>query len=628
MHDIVIRGGTIVDGTGKPAFSGDVAITDGRIAAVGGKQGPARRDIDADGLLVTPGWVDVHTHYDGQAMWDPLLAPSCWHGVTTVMFGNCGVGFAPVKKEHRGALMDLMEGVEEIPNPVLAAGLNWEWETFPQFMDELERRPRAVDICAQAAHLPTRVYVMGDRAIRREPATPDDIAEMRKLTIEALKSGAFGFTTSRTDSHKTPDGELVPSRDADDHELLGIGSALGVTGTGAFGMNSDFDDEEFELRWMRKLAKDTGRPVWFLLTDRYEDPQRWRRLIAAVHEMRAQGLPITAQMAGRPIGVMMGIGTALNPFTVRPSYKKLESLPIEEQRRRLRDPAVRAQILAEKPSDAEVAKLAQFRQAVVRKWERFYVMGNPPDYEPGPEKSVAVIAARTGRPPDEVAYDTIIEDGQYLYFPVVNYVTGDHAPIYEMLNDPACLLGLSDGGAHCTSIVDAGVPTFMLTHWSRDRSRGPKLPVEMMVKRQTSETADFFGLSDRGRLAPGLRADVNLIDYARLQVQKPELVHDMPANGRRFVQKVDGYEATFVAGTQIFERGEHTGALPGRLVRDGQIGAVNRGRAPFRSFPRKRESRVLLELGPRFRGDDREVGQSDAVLDFALWQPAKSVDVQ
>jgi N-acyl-D-amino-acid deacylase len=574
MHDIVIRGGTIVDGTGNASFTGDVAIADGRIAAVGGKQGPARRDIDADGLLVTPGWVDVHTHYDGQAMWDPLLAPSCWHGVTTVMFGNCGVGFAPVKKEHRGALMDLMEGVEEIPNPVLAAGLTWEWETFPQFMDALERRPRAIDICAQAAHLPTRVYVMGDRAVRREPATPDDIAEMRRLTVEALQSGAFGFTTSRTDSHKTPDGELVASRDADDHELLGIGSALGVTGTGAFGMNSDFDDEEFELRWMRKLAKDTGRPVWFLLTDRYEDPQRWRRLIKAVHEMRAQGLPITAQMAGRPIGVMMGVGTALNPFTVRPSYKKLESLPIEEQRRRLRDPQVRAQILAEKPSDAEVAKLAQFRQAVTRKWERFYVMGNPPDYEPGPEKSVANIAARTGRPPDEVAYDTIIEDGQYLYFPVVNYVTGDHAPIYEMLNDPACLLGLSDGGAHCTSIVDAGVPTFMLTHWSRDRSRGPKLPVEMLIKRQTSETADFFGLADRGRLTPGLRADINLIDYGRLQVQKPELVHDMPANGRRFVQRVTGYETTLVAGEPIFERGEHTGAMPGRLVRAGREPAV------------------------------------------------------
>jgi N-acyl-D-amino-acid deacylase len=574
MHDIVIRGGTIIDGTGKAPFTGDLAIASGRIAGVGGKQGPGKREIDAAGLLVTPGWVDVHTHYDGQAMWDPLITPSCWHGVTTVMFGNCGVGFAPVKKHHRGALMDLMEGVEEIPNPVLAAGLTWEWETFPQFMDALERRPHAIDIAAQAAHLPTRVYVMGDRAIRREPATADDIAEMRKLTIEALRAGAFGFTTSRTDSHKTPDGELVPSRDADDHELLGIGSALGVTGTGAFGMNSDFDDEEFELRWMRKLAKETGRPVWFLLTDRYEDPERWRRLMRAVHQARAQGLPITAQMAGRPIGVMMGVGTALNPFTVRSSYKALESLPIEQQRKRLRDPEVRRKILAEKPSEADVAKLAQFRQVVTKKWDRFYVMGNPPDYEPEPEKSVAAIAARTGRPPDEVAYDIIIQDDQYLYFPVVNYTTGDHGPIFEMLNDSACLLGLSDGGAHCTSIVDSGVPTFMLTHWSRDRSRGPKFPVQALIKRQTSETADFFGLADRGRLVPGLRADINLIDYDRLQVQKPELVHDMPAGGRRFVQKVDGYEITMVAGTPIFERGEHTGALPGKLLRAGRDAQV------------------------------------------------------
>ncbi len=575
MHDTVIRGGTIVDGSGNAAFSGDVAISGGRIAAIGGKQGPGRREIDATGLLVTPGWVDVHTHYDGQAMWDPLLAPSCWHGVTTVLFGNCGVGFAPVKKEHHGALMDLMEGVEEIPNPVLAAGLTWEWETFPQFMDALERRPRAIDIGAQAAHLPLRVYVMGDRAVRREAATPDDIAEMRRLTIEAMQSGAFGFTTSRTDSHKTPDGELVASRDADADELVGIGSALGAVGMGAFGMNSDFDDEDYELAWMTRLARETRRPIWYLLTDRYEDPERWRRLLKATHAARAEGLSFTAQIAGRPIGVMMGVGTALNPFTVRPSYKKLESLPIEEQRKRLRDPEVRRQILAEKPSDAEVAKLAQFRQAVTGKWERFYTMGNPPDYEPAPEKSVAAIAARTGRPPDEVAYDYITEaDGQYLYFPVVNYVAGDHSPIYEMLNDPACLLGLSDGGAHCTSIVDAGVPTFMLMHWGRDRARGPRLPLEHLIKRQTSETADFFGFSDRGRLAPGLRADVNLIDFDGLQVQKPELVHDMPAGGRRFVQRVQGYEATFVAGEQIFERGEHTGAMPGRLVRAGRDGTA------------------------------------------------------
>ncbi len=349
MHDIVIRGGTIVDGTGKSRFTGDVGISGDQISEVGGKLGPGRREMDAGGLLVTPGWVDVHTHYDGQAMWDPMLSPSCWHGVTTTMFGNCGVGFAPVRAEHRGALMDLMEGVEEIPGVVLSDGLTWEWESFPDFLDALERRPHAIDIAAQIAHLPLRVYVMGDRAVRFEQARPDDIAQMRRLTVEALRAGAFGFTTSRTDSHKTTTGDMVPSRYAGSEELVGIGTALGEVAAGAFGMNSDFDDEEAELAWMTKLAKSTGRPVWFLLTDRYDDPERWRRLLGAVHAARAQGANLTAQIAGRPIGVMLGIGTALNPFTVRPSYREIMGLPIPEQLKRLRDPALRRKILDEKP---------------------------------------------------------------------------------------------------------------------------------------------------------------------------------------------------------------------------------------------------------------------------------------
>src|SRR5437764_1301811 len=399
--------------------------------------------------MVTPGWVDVHTHYDGQAMWDPLLAPSCWHGVTTVLFGNCGVGFAPVRAQHRGALMDLMEGVEEIPNAVLADGLTWEWESFSDFLDALERRPRAIDVAAQIAHLPLRVYVMGERAIRLEPATREDNVEMRRLTIEALHAGAFGFTTSRTDSHKTPKGDMVPSRNADAEELLTIGSALGAVGTGAFGMNSDFDDEDYELAWLTKLDRETKRPVWFLLTDRYEDPARWRRLIKAVHAARADGLSLTAQIAGRPIGVMMGVGTALNPFTVRRSYRDIERLNLAEQRMRLRDPEMRRKILAEKPAEAEVAKLAQFRQLITTRWDKFFVMGDPPDYEPASEQSVTAIAAREGRTPEEVAYDYITEaEGQYLYFPVVNYVVGDHEPVREMLTDSGTLLGLSDGGAH------------------------------------------------------------------------------------------------------------------------------------------------------------------------------------
>jgi N-acyl-D-amino-acid deacylase len=568
MHDIVIRGGTIIDGTGKAPFAGDVAIEGERIVGVGGRLGPARREIDATGLLVTPGWVDAHTHYDGQAMWDPLLAPSCWHGVTTAICGNCGVGFAPVRPQHRAALMELMEGVEEIPGVVLADGLTWDWETFPEFLDALERRPRAIDIAAQLAHHPLRVYVMGDRAIRLEAATPEDIGEMRRLTIEALRAGAFGFTTSHTDSHKTPVGEMVPSRYAASEELLGIGSALGAVGAGAFGMNSDFDDEAAELAWMTQLARETQRPVWFLLTDRYDDPGRWRRLLTGAHAARAGGAPLTAQIAGRPIGVMMGLGTALNPFSLRPSYREVDGLGIAEQRRRLAEPGLRRRILAEKPSDEEVSRLAQFRQLITTRWDRFFVMTDPPDYEPGGEMSVATIAARDGRTPDEVAYDYLTEaESRYLFFPIVNYVQGDHEPIREMLTDPATLLGLSDGGAHCASIVDAGVPTFMLVHWGRDRRRGPRLPLELLVKRQTSETADFFGLSDRGRLAPGLRADVNLIDFDGLRLYQPELVNDLPAGGRRFVQRVDGYRATLVAGVPIFEDGEHTGALPGRLVR-------------------------------------------------------------
>jgi N-acyl-D-aspartate/D-glutamate deacylase len=571
MHDIVIRGGTIIDGTGKAPFTGDVAMTGERITEVGGKQGPGRREIDASGLLVTPGWVDAHTHYDGQAMWDPLISPSCWHGVTTALFGNCGVGFAPVRREHRAALMDLMEGVEEIPGVVLAEGLSWDWESFPEFLDVLERKPRAIDIASQIAHLPLRVYVMGDRAVRFEEARTEDIAEMRRLTVEALKAGAFGFTTSRTDSHKTPLGDMVPSRYAASDELVGIGRALGDVGAGAFGMNSDFDEEDDELAWMKRLARETGRPVWFLLTDRYDDPQRWRRLLAAVHAARAEGANLTAQIAGRPIGVMMGIGTALNPFTVRPSYRALDGLGIPAQLARLRDPALRQKILAEQPSAEEVSRLAQFRQLVTTRWDKFFVMGDPPDYEPPEEMSVAAIAKREGRRPDEVAYDHLTEaENRYLFFPLVNYVNGDHAEIHAMLTDPGTLLGLSDGGAHCTSIVDAGVPTYMLAHWGRDRSRGPRLPVEILVKRQTSETAGFFGLHDRGRLEPGLRADVNLIDFDRLRLYQPELVNDLPAGGRRFVQRVDGYEATLVAGTPVFEQGKHTGAMPGRVVRAGR----------------------------------------------------------
>ena len=419
MHDIVIRGGTIVDGTGQPAFTGDIAVDGGRIAVVGEKTGPGRREIDADGLLVTPGWVDVHTHYDGQATWDPILTPSSWHGVTTILFGNCGVGFAPVRRHHHDALIDLMEGVEDIPGPVLAEGLRWDWESFPEFLDALERMPRAIDVAAQIPHHPLRVYVMGERAIRREPATAGDIAEMRRLTEEAVRAGAFGFTTSRTNAHKTTQGEMVPGRFAEIDELAGIGAGLGAAGTGTFGMNSDFEDEKAEFAWMTRLSKETGRPVWFLLTDRPTDPQRWRRIMAGVHQARAEGASLTAQVAGRPVGVILGIATSLNPFAVRERYKPLEALPLPARLAQLHDPAVRQAILDDRPSPALLSRFGPLVQYAAEQWDRMYVMGDPPDYEPRAETCVAAIAAREGRPPGEVAYDYLTADaGHFLFFPV------------------------------------------------------------------------------------------------------------------------------------------------------------------------------------------------------------------
>ena len=473
MHDLVIRAGRIVDGTGRPAFTGDVAIDAGRLSEVGGKAGPARREIDADGLLVTPGWVDVHTHYDGQATWDPILAPSSWHGATTVLFGNCGVGFAPCRPRDREALIDLMEGVEDIPGIVLAEGLQWDWESFPEFLDALDRLPRTIDVAAQLPHHPLRVFAMGERAIRRELATAEDIALMRRLAEDALRAGAFGFTTSRTESHRTMRGERVPGRYAAEEELLGIGAALGASGTGAFGMLSDFDDEDAEFAWMTKLAQETGRPLWFLLTDRSSDPDRWRRLMAGVHRARAAGAAVTAQVAGRPVGVILGLTTSLTPFAARPGFAALSGLTPAERLARLRDPAVRAAILAEPASEALLAVQPPLQRPIATRWEHMFVLGDPPDYEPTADRSITAMAAAAGQAPDAFAYDylTGADGGRMLFYPITNYVHGDHDVIRAMLTDPATVLGLSDGGAHCGLICDSSLPSYMLTHWARDRSR-------------------------------------------------------------------------------------------------------------------------------------------------------------
>jgi N-acyl-D-aspartate/D-glutamate deacylase len=568
MHDIVIRGGKIVDGTGAPAFSGDVALSGDRIVQVGGKAGPGKREVNADGRLVTPGWVDVHTHYDGQATWDPVLAPSSWHGATTIVFGNCGVGFAPVRREHQKALIDLMEGVEDIPGITLTEGLKWDWESFPEYLDALARLPRTIDIGAQVAHHPLRVYVMGERAINREHATAKDIEAMARLAEEALRAGAVGFTTSRTDQHKTLAGDLVPGRYAEHEELIAIGKAMGRAGRGTFGLLSDFEDEAAEFGWMRQVAKDSGRPVWFLLTDRSYDPQRWRRLMDGVRAARADKLPMFAQVAGRPVGLTLGLNTSLNPFGLREGYAELAKLPPGEMLAKLRTPEVRGLILSQEASPRLLEVLPPLSRQIAMRWDRMYPLGDTPDYEPPPERSIAALAAREGVSPAEYCYDYLVGgDNRMVYFPVTNYVHGDLEVVRELIEDPHTILGLSDGGAHCGVICDASLNTTMLAHWVRDRTRGPRLPLEQVVKHMTSETAEFYGFHDRGRLQPGKKADVNVIDFDGLHLYSPKMIFDLPAGGRRLVQHVDGYDMTICSGTPIFEKGEETGARPGKLVR-------------------------------------------------------------
>ena len=569
MHDIVIRGGTIVDGTGRPKYTGDVAIDGDRIAQVGGKAGPGRREIDANGQIVTPGWVDVHTHYDGQATWDAVLAPSSWHGVTTILMGNCGVGFAPVRKKDHDCLIDLMEGVEDIPGIALAEGLKWDWESFPDYLDALDRMNRTIDVAAQIPHHPLRVFVMGERAVRREKATVADIAEMGRLAEEAIRAGAFGFTTSHTEQHKTTQGELVPGRFAAEDELTGIGRALARAGRGTYGMLSDFEDEAAEFDWITRMTKETGRPFWFLLTDRSADPERWKRLMGGVRKARADGANVTAQIAGRPVGIILGLTTSLTPFAAKPSFAALKNLPVAERLARLRDPVMRAQILNEPQSEHLLSIMAPLQRPIASRWERQYVLGDPPDYEPDQSRSIAEMAKKTNLTPDEFCYDylTGANGDRMLFYPVTNYVHGDHGSVHDMIADPATLLGLGDGGAHCGQICDSSLPTYMLTHWTRDRHRGPKFGLEFVVKRLAGETADYFGFADRGHLEPGKKADVNVIDLAGLRLHHPEMRHDLPAGGKRLVQRADGYTATIVSGVPVFENGEETGARPGRLVR-------------------------------------------------------------
>jgi len=564
MHDLVIRDGLIVDGTGAPAFRGDLAVEGGRIVSVGGNAGPGKREIAANGRLITPGFVDVHTHYDGQATWDPMLAPSSWHGVTTIVMGNCGVGFAPVRPDKHDWLINVMEGVEDIPGTALTEGIPWGWESFPQYLDALDAMPRAIDIGAQMPHGALRAYVMGERGASNDPASHDDIAAMTRLLEQALEAGALGFTSSRTTVHRTKAGAHIPGYEVATDELIGIAAALRNTGKGAIGLNCDFRDVDAELAWMRDLQRAAGRTVWFLLAQFNDDPAKFRRILSGIKAASEGGTPILAQVAGRPIGFNLGLDASLHPFMTKPSYKPLLNLPLEERVRLMREPALRDAIINE-----QVRHKSDIMRTATERFDRMFRLGDPPDYEPAPDSSVAAMAERAGKNPAEIAYDIMLErDGrEMLFMPAFNYASGDHSAIAEMMAHPNTRLGLSDGGAHCGLICDASTPTYMLTHWVRDRTRGPKLSLEAIVRQQTSETASLYGLNDRGVLAPGRKADLNVIDLDGLRLRAPEMVRDLPAGGRRLVQHADGYAATIVAGEVTFQDGEATGVLPGKLVR-------------------------------------------------------------
>jgi N-acyl-D-amino-acid deacylase len=567
VHDVVIRGGVVVDGSGAKAREGDVAIDGERIAALGDVPERGRREIDARGRHVTPGWVDIHTHYDGQATWDPYLTPSIWHGVTTVVMGNCGVGFAPAAPDRHDWLIGLMEGVEDIPGTALAEGIDWQWESFPEYLDALEAKPHALDVGTQVPHGAVRAYVMGERGAKNEKATAEDIERMREIVREALEAGALGFSTSRTLLHRAVDGEPVPGTFASADELLGIGSALGDTGRGIFELASDLAPEGSEMEWMTAFSKRTGRPVTFACLQNDVDPGQWRRLLAEAEKAAAAGAHVVPQVAGRPTGLLMGLEATTHPFFHNPVYQEIAHRPLAERVARMRDPEFRRRVL-----DASADHSNPMVAFVMASFHKLFPLGDPPDYEPTPDKSVKAVAEREGRRPEEVAYDLLLRrDGhELLYFPLLGYAEGDFEAIREMLEHPLALLGLSDGGAHCGLICDASMPTYMLSHWVKGRSRGERLPIERAVHAQTRRTAEAFDLWDRGLLAPGMQADVNVFDLDALAVDPPEMVHDLPSGAGRLIQRARGYDCTLAHGQVIVEGGETTGALPGRLLRGPQ----------------------------------------------------------
>ena len=572
MYDLIIRNATIVDGTGTPSFNGDVAISGGKIAKVGSVDGEAKRELDAQGKLLAPGWVDVHSHMDGQATWDPLCSPAANHGITTLIMGNCGVGFAPCASndEAHDRLIAVMEDVEDIPGSALHEGVKWNWESFPEYLDAVEAFPRAIDVGAQVPHCAVRTYVMGDRGRKNDVATAEDVSQMADIVKEGIQAGALGFTTSRTELHTTREEIAMPGTYADEDELLGIGNAIGeLGGKGIFGVVSDFNDWEKEMDWMKRLSLQNTCQINFVLFFREEED--WPRVLkqlAYVREANAEGARLIPHVGARPVNILLSWDGTVNPFSFHSNYAALSIMSHEERLAELRKPQVRAAILAE--DDPLMGD--DFMDTIIAGWDKLYELGDPPNYEPSAEDSIATQAAQAGVPPRQYCYDAMLKNNgkNVIYFPCFGYSAGDLSRQVALLEDDSTVLSLADTGAHCGVLCDASVPTQMLSYFARDRQRGHRFSVEQAVKMQTFDTARCVGLEDRGTIEAGMKADLNLIDFDELQVEAPEIIFDLPAGGRRLFQGARGYLATIVSGEVIMENGEYTGATPGKLIRGGQ----------------------------------------------------------
>jgi len=565
MYDLIIKNGLIYDGKGSEPFEADIAISEDKIVAIGKIEEDSIETIDAKGKIVTPGFVDIHTHYDGQVTWDPYLRPSTYHGVTTVVMGNCGVGFSPCKPDQRDWLIGLMEGVEDIPGTALHEGIDWEWESFPEYLDALEKKPLAIDVGTQIPHGAVRAYVMGERGINHEEASKDEITKMKEIVREAVEAGAYGFSTSRTEKHNDVNGKLTPSITAHKTELVEIAKSLGEIDKGVLQGISDFYDFESEFDIFKTMSKESGRPISITVEQQDARPDWWIQLLDGIEDAQSEGIQMFGQVPPRATGILMGLTATLNPFRFHPSYMEIAEMPLDERVKIMSDSSFRDRLLGE-----EGVSINPLVDEIVQSYEKMFKLGEPANYEPDPKDSFQSLSETSNRTAQEIAYDAMLEkEGRALiYHPLFNYQPGDLSLVEKMLKHPYTISGLGDAGAHCGAISDASFPTTLVQHWSRDRDRGEKLPLKTVIKMQTSETASLLGINDRGILEEGYKADINIIDYEKLTLHEPEIINDLPAGGRRLVQKASGYDYTIVSGAVAFIKGEATGVLNGKLIRN------------------------------------------------------------